>query len=281
MRLSEHQRREQEFHDEYASKFNINKKIDFTCVDGPRSGEERRPWNPYWAIIERVLNEYEDRGSRPRILDFGCGSGYYSAIFARIGYNVVAFDISEKSVEFARRQGQAVGYGDDIVVSVGTGERLPYRDETFDVICGIDILHHLDSIPAAMLECGRVLKPGGVMFFKEFFEADIFDRIRNSAVVRAVAPNTADSERYVTEDEKKLDSDSLGAISSLFPSVTITYFRMLSRLDNIGLISDWLKPAEAFLAKKAWANKVDRWLIDRLPFVRRYCGEGIVCIRKE
>lgn len=285
MQLTARQKREQAYHDEYAKSLDASDPIDFACVDGPRSGSERRPWNAYWVLLETILAEYEKlphRATRPTILDFGGGPGYYAVLYARIGYRVESFDISVGSVEFAARRAQAHGYADDIHVSVGVGEQLAYQGESFDVVCGIDILHHLDDIPAAIRECHRVLKPGGVAYFKEFFEAVAWDRIRNTRLLRKIAPNSAshDFDRYVTEDERKVDAADLRAIGEIAPGIDVKYFRILSRLNNIGLLGGKFKSAEALFQRKAWADKIDRWMIDRFSSVHRLCGEGIICFRK-
>lgn len=271
MSLTDRQIRERFFHDEYASTFDIDEEIDFESVDGPRSGRLRRPFNAYWALMEALINHY-DRHSRtgpdrPSILDFGCGPGYYSILFARIGYRVEGFDISEASVDFALRRAAHLGFRDEINLVVGTGEQLAYRDESFDVVCGIDILHHLDDIPAAVAEAFRVLKPGGVAYFKEFFEAALYDRLRNSAVAKWLAPNTPSFDTYITEDERKLNAADIEQMRAVAPLLDVQYFRLITRLNRLIGLGDR-------------TARLDSWLIDRITGLQRFCGEGIISIRK-
>jgi SAM-dependent methyltransferase len=49
---------------------------------------------------------------------------------------------------------------------VGSGEEIPYADNTFDVVFSDNVLEHLDDPKSVFVEITRVLKPGGVFFFK-------------------------------------------------------------------------------------------------------------------
>src|SRR5690349_17845050 len=106
--LTPRQQREREFFDEFWSRCEELPVVNFD----PISGKERRPWNPYWHVVESVKKQYED-GART-LLDFGCGGGTYAAIFASLGLRVSAFDISPRSIETARKVARSeerrVGY---------------------------------------------------------------------------------------------------------------------------------------------------------------------------
>lgn len=49
---------------------------------------------------------------------------------------------------------------------IGTGERIPYENSTFDVVFSDNVLEHLDDPKAVFTEVARVLRPGGVFLFK-------------------------------------------------------------------------------------------------------------------
>src|SRR5580658_4633952 len=44
-------------------------------------------------------------------------------------------------------------------------ERLPFADESFDLVLGHAVLHHIPDLPKAWSEFARVLKPGGTVLF--------------------------------------------------------------------------------------------------------------------
>ena len=82
--LTERQRRELEFYEEYSE---LTGQIE-VCFD-PIAGTETRPWNSYWRVIEIVRQNFISESQR--LLDFGCGKGGSSVTFAKIGYEVFGF----------------------------------------------------------------------------------------------------------------------------------------------------------------------------------------------
>jgi SAM-dependent methyltransferase len=117
-------------------------------------------------------------------------------------------------------------------VSVETAERLSYPEQRFDVIAGVDILHHVD-VPAAIRECHRVLRSGGVAIFREPIYSPAFDTLRNWAPVRCLWPNQPSFEAHITADERKLSPDDIATIREIFPRSELEYSRVISRLSAL------------------------------------------------
>ncbi len=98
-------------------------------------------------------------------LEIGSGTGYFSLNLIQAGVveKVTATDISpgmlETLSENARRLGVAVE------TKVTEAETLPFADESFDLVFGHAILHHIPDLGKAFAEFFRVLKPGGAMVF--------------------------------------------------------------------------------------------------------------------
>lgn len=96
------------------------------------------------------------------VLDYGCGDGETSQqLLADGARHVYGLDLSDKAIEIARRRGLR-----NASFEVGDAHHLPWADQSFDVVVGRAILHHLD-LPVAMRELARVLRPGGDLFFVE------------------------------------------------------------------------------------------------------------------
>jgi SAM-dependent methyltransferase len=224
MALTERQIRERRYYDEFVRRTSP----DIASLDAIR-GTERRPWNPYWYVAELLRSSYRDPSQQ--LLDFGCGPGSYSVQCAHIGYEVWGFDISEGNIDMARQLADKYGMAGRTHFAVGAAERLDYPDSFFDVIVGIDILHHVDIEPA-IRECLRVLKPSGMAIFKEPVEAPVFDRLRNTRLGRALRPKEASFERHITEDERKLTAGDVAMIHRM-GRVEERRFRLLSRLDAL------------------------------------------------
>lgn len=97
-----------------------------------------------------------------RVLEIGCGAGSHSALFASHGACMTALDLSFERASAARRKFALLGadaHGSDALE--GDGERLPFADNTFDIVYSNGVLHHSPDTEAAIAEVHRVLKPGG------------------------------------------------------------------------------------------------------------------------
>ena len=264
--LTERQRREREYYDEYARR-TAPGDLSFS----PVLGQERRPWNPYWFVAELVRNART--ADDQTLLDFGCGPGNYGVMFARLGYRVFGFDISPVNVEAARRLAAKYDLADRTEFAQGVAERLDFPDGFFDIVVGIDILHHVD-IPAAIRETLRVLKPGGMGIFKEPIEAPAFDRVRNTRLGRWIAPKEASFDRHITEDERKLTREDLATIRAGAPALSVHPFRVLSRLD--ALVGDRLQWKGASMLEM-----VDARLLSAAPVLARIAGSVVLAIRRQ
>jgi SAM-dependent methyltransferase len=121
----------------------------------------------YWWAQRRAM-EYllETVPFEPgqRILDIGANTCWATAIFARIGLNAVALDISMVEMQGLRtadwwfeEQGT---YFERVLAQMST---LPFADDSFDWVFCCEVLHHNDrrKMTAALREIHRVLRPGG------------------------------------------------------------------------------------------------------------------------
>jgi SAM-dependent methyltransferase len=103
------------------------------------------------AVLQAVG---EVRGKR--VLDAGCGPGYYAQELVDRGARVVAFDASERMVSLAARRVPEA----DVVRAV-LGEQLPFAGGEFDLVLCPLAIHYAEDRRAAFAEFFRVLKEGG------------------------------------------------------------------------------------------------------------------------
>lgn len=115
------------------------------------------------GYFERILQARTSDLSTSTLLDVGCGGGILAEAFADMGLRVTGIDPSASSVETARRHAYQTGAA--ITYEVGSGERLPFADASFDYVSCCDVLEHVQDVDAVLAEISRVLKPGGLFFY--------------------------------------------------------------------------------------------------------------------
>jgi ubiquinone/menaquinone biosynthesis C-methylase UbiE len=99
-------------------------------------------------------------------LEIGSGTGYFSLNLLQLGTieRLTATDISPGMLR--RLEATAEGLGLDRVTTVATeAEQLPFEDESFDLVFGHAVLHHIPDLDRAFAEFRRVLRPGGTLAF--------------------------------------------------------------------------------------------------------------------
>jgi len=101
------------------------------------------------------------------MLEYGAGPGRTTPEYVRRGaLRVVGFDVSEAEVEEANRNAELAGVADRLHHVVADGHATGFEDDSFDLIVGGSILHHLD-LELALREIRRILRPGGRAVFHE------------------------------------------------------------------------------------------------------------------
>lgn len=125
-----------------------------------------------WSYPSRVrLETYRDKLLRDisgcDILDYGCGWGDYSEKYYLSGANVTGIDISDNFIRSAKAAFELKKYDRARYRFLQMdAHELEFDAESFDVVVGDGILHHLDA-NIALSEIYRVLKPGGrVLLFE-------------------------------------------------------------------------------------------------------------------
>ena len=96
-----------------------------------------------------------------RILDIGCGGGILSEPLARLGAQMVGADPAERNIAVARAHAEAAGVTADYRCT--TAEALAEAGERFDIVLAMEVVEHVNDVPAFVATCAAMVKPGGLM----------------------------------------------------------------------------------------------------------------------
>jgi SAM-dependent methyltransferase len=99
-----------------------------------------------------------------RVLDVGCGYGFYSLDFARRGADLIGCDLSLRALEASNQTGQGLGLDGRAAYMVADGSVLPLASGAFDLIFCNCVLEHVIDDQQVLLEMHRSLKPGGLLY---------------------------------------------------------------------------------------------------------------------
>ncbi len=132
--------------------------------------------NAYFTwLISNALKRIELAPESPRrrtILDIGSGAG--NSIFPLLQLcpdaTIVASDLSIELLALLKRSLVEKGLPDRCLLLQLNAEELDFEPESFDLVVGAAILHHLFAPDRTILGCSRILKPGGHAVFFEPFE---------------------------------------------------------------------------------------------------------------
>jgi ubiquinone/menaquinone biosynthesis C-methylase UbiE len=115
----------------------------------------------YHALVDELETGLAVRHCAGRdVLEVGCGTGLILARLAEQAASATGVDLSLGMLARARGRG--------LRVAQGSATGLPFRSESFDVVCSFKVLAHVADIRGALSEMARVTRPGGTLVL-EFY----------------------------------------------------------------------------------------------------------------
>ena len=183
--------------------------------------------------------------SGKKVLEVGCGTGFFSEVFVESGVQLFSIDISSELVSMAKKKGLSADF------RVCDVEALPFDNDLFDAVVGIRVLHHL-NMEAAFREIIRVLKPGGSIAFCEpnMLNPQIMIQ-KNVPWIKKLMGDTPDETAFFKSRLRKF------LIHKGFQNISIEPF-------------DFLHPwTPAFMVP--FIEKSGEWM-ERIPIIREIAG---------
>lgn len=125
---------------------------------------EQRREELHSAIAQRWMEEihgYLPQKERLKILDIGCGTGFFSILLAKEGHELTGIDLTPEMVAHAQRLAQEENV--NCMFKVMDAEYPEFADETFDVVISRNLTWTLPHADLAYEQWLRVLKKGGIL----------------------------------------------------------------------------------------------------------------------
>src|SRR6201999_873484 len=143
------------YHDAAAHEYDAKWGIDFGGI-----GQDQVRAKLVKALGGGDVDRFDDA------LEIGSGTGYFSLNLMQQGLigRLTATDISPRMLSQLASTAEGLGL-DDVTTVVTEAETLPFDDESFDLVLGHAVLHHIPDLDRAFAEFKRVLRPGGAIVF--------------------------------------------------------------------------------------------------------------------
>lgn len=143
------------------------------------------------AYMEIVRTEIQNKHA----LEYGCAKGKVTLQLSEGASSIIGIDISDVAVDQATAVAKDKGV-DNVEFHTMDAERMSFPDESFDLVYGSGIVHHLD-LKKCYSEVSRVLRNGGkAVFIEPLGENRLINAYRN----RTPAARTIDEHPLVRED---------------------------------------------------------------------------------
>jgi ubiquinone/menaquinone biosynthesis C-methylase UbiE len=198
-----------------------------------------------------------------RVLDLGCGTGWFSVILAKRGALVEGIEISSVAVEIAKKRAEVNNVYDTVNFKEMSFYDLNFPDNYFDLIIGLSVLHHSRDKDRLCHSLHRVLKSNGRIVFNEPFGNMMFlERLR------LIVPVEVDEEDKTHWSEQVKYRD-LNVFKMSFKT-RYKEFQLISRLDRI------IHNKQAIQLM----GEIDLMLLDKFRFLRPYARDIVIVLEK-
>jgi 2-polyprenyl-3-methyl-5-hydroxy-6-metoxy-1,4-benzoquinol methylase len=214
----------------------------------------REPTAKYYSVMRPVKERYKkiiaESCEGKKVLEYGCATGGTTFSWARRGAKVFGIDISEEAVKKAKQA--AAKENLDVDFAVMNAEDLQFSNQSFDMIVGTGILHHL-NLDRSYSELSRCLNQDG---FALFIEPMGHNPLIN--FYRWLTP------KMRTDDEHPFKTNDINLAKQYFEKVDVEYYNLLS-ISSI-VFRNW----KSYPSILAFANRIDQMLFSILPFTKRW-----------
>jgi len=232
---------ETEYHDKWYGN-EERKKILRSKLDASR-------WSKFfWELISKYsLNK--------DVLDYGCGDGVLSFKIGSNYKSITGIDISSVGVEKCKEKARELNISNSKFY-VMNAENTELDDNSFDLIAGLAVLHHL-SIEKAYCEISRLLRKGGLAVFSE--------PLGHNPILRLYRFFTP---KIRTKEEHPLLLKDIKLANKYFNSVETHFYYCFSLLSSLKVFKSLNKKLDHF----------DEMLFSKFPYLKRYAWKVVLIL---
>jgi len=107
----------------------------------------------------KLLKKYKD--SKSKVLDYGCGIGLSLYYLSKFYKDITGIDVDPQNIQIAKKQFRKINC--KAKLRLYDGKKLPYPDNTFDLIISMEVWEHVENPDLMLAEIKRVLKSDGIL----------------------------------------------------------------------------------------------------------------------
>lgn len=182
-------------------------------------------------FIRRAISNHMGRSHLPAseqlhgvdILDIGCGGGLLAEALARLGARVVAIDPSEQNIAVAKAHSRVDVLTREISYKCTTVEELlalsteEGSPPSFDFVCSLEVLEHVEDPKTFLRSCRKCAKPGGGLFLSTLnrtAKSYAMTILGAEYLLRLLPVGTHDWNKFIRPDELVSMVSSTGDVKS-------------------------------------------------------------------
>ena len=183
-----------------------------------KNEDTRKNLDKYYVItskVDQLINKSIGANCEGKeLLDYGCSLGEESIFWAKKGALVTGIDISSEAIKKAKISANDNNLNIEFLVD--NAEHTSFSDNSFDLIIGRAILHHLD-LRNSYSELSRLIRNNGKVIFLE--------PLGHNPLINLYRKLTP---KLRTEDEHPFKMSDLELLNEYFDSVDVKFFNMFT-----------------------------------------------------
>jgi ABC-2 type transport system ATP-binding protein len=117
------------------------------------------------TVRQAIINKLSEERDLGEVIEFGCGTGYFTKAVAKNAKHVIATDLSEEMLETAKKQLKEFR---NVIVQKADCEERAFPLESFDTVFMANIIHAIENPLRALQQSYQILKHGGLLLIVSY-----------------------------------------------------------------------------------------------------------------